>query len=261
MGARRGRGAVQPTPHPAVNALLRDLLARLEALFGDELAAAWLHGSVVEGGFDPDFSDVDLLVACTGDVEKHIPAIDRLHRALVLAHPEWDDRVDVVYASTETLLTFRSRSGRIAFISPGEPLHLLETNEWWILKWHSVQEAGVALFGPPPRALIAATTHDEYESAVRAHVRAWPEWIAGSDRPGFHAYAVLSLCRALHLIREGEQVSKPRAADWAARAYPAWSAAIRNALAWRRDRTIGVSDLRAAEFVAFASREIQNSVS
>jgi len=124
-----------------------------------------------------------------------------------------------------------------------------------------VREAGVTLLGPPARSLIAVTTHADFASAVRAHVRAWPDWIAGSERAGFHAYAVLSICRALHLIRVGEQVSKPRAAVWAAREYPQWYTVVLNALAWRSERTLGVSDLRAAEFIAFATGEIQKSAS
>ncbi len=40
---------------------------------------------------------------------------------------------------------------------------------------------------------------------------------------GAQAYAVLTLCRALHSVETGDQVSKRTAATWAAQALPTWT--------------------------------------
>jgi len=56
--------------------------------------------------------------------------------------------------------------------------------------------------------------------------------------PGYRAYAVLSMCRALRALQYGTIVSKPAAARWAAAREATgerWTALIERALAWRPD--------------------------
>jgi len=43
------------------------------------------------------------------------------------------------------------------------------------------------------------------------------------------------MCRALYACKNGEQVSKKRAAAWAKNELPEWSYLIQNALDWRKD--------------------------
>lgn len=246
---------MQPSANAEVNALLRDALDHLHATFADELVGVYLYGSAVLGDFEPASSDVDLMIACACEVEPRLGAIDALHRALVRAHPAFDDRIDAVFVPVDALRDFHTRVRTLAFVSPGEPLHLRETGEVWVLNWHLLREQGVELFGPPASALIAATTSDDFVFAVRAHLRGWPGWIGESDRPGFHAYAVLTICRALHARRTGTQASKPQAACWTTREYPQWAALIDAALVFREepaDRNLGA---RAAQFIDFALRE------
>jgi hypothetical protein len=246
---------VHATPHADVNALLGDALEGLQLALGDALAGVYLYGSAVLGDFEPSYSDVDLLVACTCEVEPRLAAIDAWQRALLRAHPSWDDRIDAVVAPLEALRDPRAREHTLAFVSPGEPLHLRESSELWLLNWHLVRERGFALFGPPASAWIAPTTREDFVSAVRAHLRGWPAWIGESDRPGFHAYAVLTICRALHACGTGAQASKPEAARWAMRVHPQWAPLVEAALAHREapaGRDMGPD---AAAFVEFALRE------
>ncbi|MHB8274128.1 MAG: nucleotidyltransferase domain-containing protein [Dermatophilaceae bacterium] len=39
----------------------------------------------------------------------------------------------------------------------------------------------------------------------------WPKWVQDMRGPGPQAYAVLTLCRALHSVTEGRQISKKQA--------------------------------------------------
>ncbi|MEX2207100.1 MAG: aminoglycoside adenylyltransferase domain-containing protein [Myxococcota bacterium] len=243
------------TPHAEVNALLGDALQGLHGALGDALAGVYLYGSAVLGDFDPTRSDVDLLVACTREVAPRLGAIDAWHSALVRAHPAWDDRIDALFAPLAALREPRANGHTLAFVSPGEPLHLRESGELWLLNWHLVRERGVALFGPPVSAWIAPTTPEDFVSAVRAHLRGWPVWIGESDRPGFHAYAVLTICRALHACRTGTQASKPEAARWTMREHPQWAPLVTAALALREAPTGRDLGSDAASFVEFARRE------
>jgi predicted nucleotidyltransferase len=243
-----------PTRHAEVNALLPELLSRFRALFGDWLAGVCLWGSAVAGDFEPGASDVDLLVVTGSDVEaRQLREIGRMHDDFAREHPEWTDRIDAVYASTTALQAFRSHSSPVAVISRGEPLHTTETDESWILKWYLVREQGVALLGPSPRDLIGPVSGDEFVASVRAHLREWPRWILASQEPGFHAYAVVTLCRALYACTHRAQLSKRQAALWFAREHPEWAALIGDALAWRSEPA---TELRAEGFIDFVLREV-----
>ncbi len=76
---------------------------------------------------------------------------------------------------------------------------------------------------------------------------------------------MLTACRGLYTVREGEQASKIAAARWAAGRYPDWSEVIRDALEWRqrsraeRERAEGAGALRGEiEFVRFAVAELDS---
>ena len=56
-----------------------------------------------------------------------------------------------------------------------------------------------------------------------------PKWL--SDHGGeYHAFAVITMCRALHAIQYGKIVSKPVAANWAKAESQNWIPLIEKAL-------------------------------
>jgi aminoglycoside adenylyltransferase-like protein/nucleotidyltransferase-like protein len=225
---------MQPTPYPHVNAVLDDLLTRIKVVLGDKLVGVYLSGSLVTGSYDDDVSDIDLLAATASDVDdEELERLRVTHHELVASHPQWDDRIEVAYLSVAALRTFKTHTSRLAIISPGEPLHAINAGRDWLMNWYLVREADVALFGPPPRDIIAPIAKDEYVDAVREHARAWGEgWGFLHDR-GTQSYAVLTMCRALYTHRTGEHTSKAQAAAWAQHELPEWADLIRDALALR----------------------------
>jgi len=103
------------------DALVQEFTAGLRSALGGDLLGLYLYGSAVSGGFDAGVSDVDLLAVTSRDVdEADIAGIEALHRLIVDRHPEWDDRLEVVYVGRQTLAVFRT-GGSLAVISPGEP--------------------------------------------------------------------------------------------------------------------------------------------
>ncbi len=57
-----------------------------------------------------------------------LEGFDAIHRPFVVRHPEWAGRLEVVYISRGTLRTVRTKVGRLAVISPGEPLNLRDAD-------------------------------------------------------------------------------------------------------------------------------------
>lgn len=226
---------MQTTPHADANRLLESLLARLQGLLREKLVGLYLYGSLATGDFDPGISDVDLLAALAsglGDAE--LASLRAMHGDLARDEPEWADRVEVAYVSLRALRTFRSERSSIAVISPGEPFHAKDAGSDWLANWYAVREEGRALFGPPAATLIAPISRDEFERCIRGYAADWGDRIHGVRERREQAYAILTMCRALHLHCRGERASKREAARWAQDELPQWSGLIRNALAWRR---------------------------
>jgi predicted nucleotidyltransferase len=217
-----------------LDGLLWDLLGRMRAALGGKLVGLYLYGSLAAGDFDRGSSDIDLLAVTSSDVEEgEFERLREMQDGFVGEHAEWDDRLEIAYLSAEALRTFRERASRAAVVSPGEPFHFRESEPHWLIDWRTAREKGVTLFGPPPSTFIGPVSREEFLRAVREQAERWRGWSEGeTDRAG-QAYAILTLCRALHAHETGEQASKPRAARWAQERLPRWAPLIEDALAWR----------------------------
>ena len=253
---------MQKTPFPDINRLLESLLARMRQIFRERLVGLYLYGSLTTDDFDPESSDIDLLAATSSDVsDAEFEALRGMHVEFARENPRWEDRVEVAYLSVAALRTFRSERSAIAVISPGEPFHMKEAGRDWLMNWYVVREKGLALFGPPAEALIAPITREEFARCVRDYAVDWGDRIRDvPDRKG-QAYAILTMCRALHVHRTGEQASKRQAALWAQEELPQWSSLIQSALAWReawREQRVdhAATHAETIRFVNFVRDEI-----
>ena len=226
---------MQETSCADINALLESLLSHLRNIFQEKLVGLYLCGSLTTGDFDPEISDIDLLAAISSDVsDREFEALRAMHRDFVHDNPAWEDRVEVAYLSVTALRTFRSETSQIAVISPGEPFHMKEAGKDYLQNWYAVRESGVALFGPPAKAIIAPITEDEFVQAVRYYASWMGEAVNDVRHRKGQAYAILTMCRALHVHRNGRQASKRQAAQWAQEEMREWSWLIQSALAWRK---------------------------
>src|SRR3972149_4577925 len=206
---------MEETLYADINRLREVLLSRIRHILQEKLAGLYLYGSLTTGDFDPESSDIDLLAATLSDVSNaEFHALRAMHLEFARENPGWEDRVEVAYLAVAALRTFRSEGSPIAVISPGEPFHMTEAGREWLMNWYVVREKGVALFGPPPEALIAPITREEFAGCVRDYAADWSDRIKDvRDRKG-QAYAILTMCRALHVHRTGEHASKRQAAAW-----------------------------------------------
>jgi predicted nucleotidyltransferase len=254
--------AMAITAYDEIDELLEELVAAIGQALGPQALGIYLYGSLVTGDFDPVHSDVDLLVVTEGELaDAEFAALDALHGAFVTAHPPWYDRIEIAYLSRRALQTFRTQPSPIAIISPGEPFHFKEAGKDWLINWWIVRRQGIALYGPPAGAAIDPIGDKEFQAAVREQVGEWQGYLYEMTRRKSLAYAVLTMCRALHAYVEGEQVSKRAAAAWAAAHYPQWAPLIEDAWAWRvapHDEEVGHGAVFAAtlRFVQFTGAEM-----
>lgn len=228
---------MHPTAYEDINQILDVLRAEIQQRLGSKLIGLYLYGSLVWGDFDYDISDIDLLAATASDItDDEAAALKHMHEAFARQYPRWDNRIEVQYFSLHGLKTFKTQAGRMGNISPGEPFHIIEAGKEWLMNWYFVQDYGVTLFGPVPATLIDPISKAEFLQAVRDHAMWWRDNLARTEADApYQSYAILTLCRALYTARNSEQVSKVRAARWAADQLPQWSTLIHNALRWRKD--------------------------
>jgi predicted nucleotidyltransferase len=233
-----------------LNAEVRDLLrafaAGAEGILRDRLVAIYLYGSLITGDFDLDASDVDLLTVTREHLSPgEFLQLDELHGRLADAFSYWKGRLEVAYVSLEALRTFRERRSTIAVISPGEPFHEKDAGSDWLINWYTIREQGVALQGPSAEQVIPEIGQPEFLDRVRAQALEWREWVEHADTRPYQGYVILTMCRALHVIETGAQVSKIAAASWAQKRLPEEAELIQRALHWRKAHRDYVEDSQA----------------
>lgn len=253
-----------PTPYADINELLELLLSGMQKILDEKLIGLYLYGSLVIGDFDPNISDIDLVAALSSEIDdKEFDELQKMHIDFANQHREWNDRIEVCYISLAALGTVKTRTSKIANISPGEPFHIRESIKEWLTDWYLIREKGITLFGPSPKTIIEPISKDEYIQAVRARAKARDEWIHDIHNRKSQVYAVLTMCRALYALKYGEQVSKKKAASWAEKEFPEWASVIQNDLLWReawRDENVdhAATIPEALRFVRFAISQCEN---
>lgn len=228
---------------------------------------AYLYGSAVRGDFDPELSDLDLIVVTARpvdeiDFDRFVGPVRRLR----VREPGWADRLDLTFVGRRTLETFRDGGGPFVAISHEEALALHRRAEDWLATWFLALDADTSIIGPPATAVFPAISFDEFlhvlETDVERFVRAvGPRW---SD--GRLAYCLLTVCRIRRSQETRDICSKREAAEWAAARYPQWAPLIRAAVEVRssgerrrfsadeRARIASALELLASEVVRAASR-------
>jgi predicted nucleotidyltransferase len=228
---------LEPTSYISINVVLDSLLLKIQEVLESKLLGFYLYGSLVWGDFDYEISDIDLLAVLSEDVdETEFIKLEKMHRDFVKVHAEWNDRIEVQYFSKEGLKNFRLKPSDMVVISPGDPLHRVQAGMDWLLNWYFVQDYGSTLFGPSPDTFIETISKEEFIYSVKEQALAWKEYVrrTTSSRP-YQSYAILTLCRSLYSLRNKEQVSKKKAAQWAKDQIPSYAWLIENALKWRAD--------------------------
>ena len=224
----------------AVAAYLRAVVERLRSLLGDELVAVWLIGSGAAGGFEPEASDVDVIVVVRGTLGQ-----DAKRR---LAQELSDERLPcparklelVVYTREQVASPDREPRFELNLGSPvPEPSH------WFLLDLAGARATGRTLLGPAPGALLPELPRDWILDALLDSL----DWHAAEEPVGPNA--VLNAARAWQYAEQGAWSSKPDAAAWAS-ARSGDSALIENALALRSGAGRGA--LARAEVAAFLKR-------
>ena len=249
-------------PVPArVSALLEDLTEAFRILLGENLVGIYLYGSLTQGAFNPERSDVDCIVVMHRELtDTQFNQLDGWFSRVGLENP-WVARLQISLLLRDDILTTTAKGnclyqfGRLSRVgSDGNPII-----------WMNVLENGIVLLGAPADSFVPPITSEMLLAALAREVRYLREEIVEKpdsewrDVPTYRVYAVLTLCRILYSHMHGTVVSKPKAAEWALNALPdRWHAVIADARAADAGGSVESLDLDTiARFIEFTDARVQ----
>jgi len=231
-----------PTAYSDVNTVLQELLAGVRAILGQRLVGMYLYGSLAGGDFDPRTSDIDFVAVTAGELsDDEFSALRALHERLAAGPSKWGVELEGYYIPRPALRRYDPAQAPCPHIERGEKLVVEPQGSDGAIQRHILREQGIVLAGPAPRELIDPVSPDDLRQAVWTLFQEW--WVPIVDNPvklyhpGYHAYAVLTMCRMRYTLQYGAIVSKPVAARWALETSDArWAPLIERALAWQMRR-------------------------
>jgi predicted nucleotidyltransferase len=230
------------TQYPEINKVLDLLLSSAISVLGNQLVGMYLYGSLSSGDFNPETSDIDFLVVTTSSLSnKAIADLETMHHRIWKSGLKWASRLEGSYIPKRDIRRHDPRSAPCPTVNEGQ-FYLDKRGSDWIIQRHVIREQGIVLAGPDPKTLIDPVSPNDIRKAVKGVLQEWwfpmlenPTWLKNHGVE-YHAFAILTMCRALHSLAHGTIVSKPTAARWAQEALGReWSQVIEEALATRAD--------------------------
>jgi hypothetical protein len=210
----------RPTKYPEINKILDSLLQSSSQILGNQLVGMYLYGSLSSGDFDLETSDIDFLVVTTSTLpDKTIAELEAMHHRIWNSGLKLAGKLEGSYIPKREIKRHDPRNGPCPTVNEGR-FYLDRPGSDWIIQRHIVREQGVILAGPDPKTLIDPVSAADLRRAVKGVLYEWwfpmledPTWLRehGSE---YHAYAILTMCRALYTLENGAIVSKLAAAHW-----------------------------------------------
>ncbi len=210
-----------PTPYPDVNAILADLLANVQEIFGDQFIGMYLDGSLTSGDFDQD-SDIDFLAVTSGPIsEADFLALQAMHQRFIEFDLPWGIQLEGSYMSQHALRRCDPADDYYPNMERGreERLKWVHHDQAWNIHRWVVRERGITLAGPAPQTLIDPVPPADLRQAMEPLMSGWlPQILADPARVnsrGYQSYVVLTLCRIFYTMQTSAVASKPTAVRWA----------------------------------------------
>ena len=210
-----------PTKYPEINKILELLLSSATRVLGSQLVGMYVYGSLSSGDFDLATSDIDFLIVTSSTLsDKTIAELETMHHQIWKSRLKWAAKLEGSYIPKRDIRRHNPRSAPCPTVNEGK-FYLDKRGSDWIIQRHVIREQGIVLAGPEPETLIDPVSPQDIRRAVVGVLHEWwfpmledPSWLKKHGAE-YHAFAILTMCRALYALKHGTIVSKPAAARWA----------------------------------------------
>lgn len=210
----------------------------LTATLAEEIVGIYLFGSLTYDDFQPDRSDIDLVIIVRRPLSATALAkVTELHTRLGERFPRWSKRLEASYLPIDQLELTAPPANPRPWYGEGRLYPAAHFGNEWLINNHLLREHGLALWGPPFALICPPIAFDKVQDACKRDLL--EEWLPKLDdaewmaNPHYQSYLVLNLCRILHTICNGATASKSASSAWVARRFPRWKPLIAAANAWR----------------------------
>lgn len=207
------------------DALLREFTEMSRNVFGENLLGIYLHGSLAMNCFNPQKSDIDLILV----VRDTVSFDDKLrftNELLALDDTAPEKGFELSIVKKEFCQPFTYPTPFEYHFSHGHKAAFLADTSAYIEKMQGVDKDlgahftiinhfGIPLYGPPVREVFAPVPKKDYFDSIWYDVEHAQEDILGSPM-----YIVLNLCRVLGYARDGLVLSKKTGGEWGAANVP-----------------------------------------
>lgn len=237
-----------------------------ERILGDNLVGVYLHGSAVMGCFNPDKSDVDLLVVVK---EGPTDAVKRAFLDMVVTLNETGPAKGIEMSIVE-----RSVCKPFAYPTPFV-LHFSKMHlDWYrndpedyIAKMKGtdrdlaahitvIRARGVCLCGAPIEEVFGKVPAEDYMDSLWYDIADAEDDIAEDTM-----YLTLNLARVLAFLQDGSVLSKKEGGEWGLKNLPEkYHVLLRDALSEYRGETPGYDISAAKEYAGAMLRLIRNNM-
>ena len=235
--------------------LLCSITSAAKDILGDALRGVYLHESLAMGCFNPEKSDIDLLLVINREMT------DAQKRRFMEIVVELNARAPK--KGLELSVVKEEVCRHFVYPTPFElhfsPAHLA----WWqgdpedyvrrmngtdpdlAAHFMIVRKYGIALTGPNPEKVFGEVPREAYLDSIRQDVENAAEDV--SDNP---VYVILNLCRVIAYVKENLVLSKRQGGEWGLANLPdKYHVLIRDALdTYRGDAAIEFDTVLAQEF-------------
>lgn len=206
-------------------------VATAKEIIGEQLTGIYLHGSLAMGCFNPDKSDIDLIIVIEKSIsdEQKMKVMERVV-ALNQQAPAKGLEMSIVLRKycnpfvypTPFELHFSPAHLRWFSDAPQDYIQNMEGDDKDLAAHFTIiRQYGVTLYGEEIEKVFAEVPRQNYMDSIWEDVRNAKEEIL--EEP---MYITLNLCRVLAFCRDGRCLSKQEGARWAMEHLPAESTPI-----------------------------------
>ena len=200
--------------------VIDDFIAAAREIIEEQLTGVYLHGSLAMGCFNPDKSDIDLIIV----IEENISDEQKMKFMERVAALNWQAPAN----GLEMSVVLRKYCNPFVYPTPFE-LHFSPAHLQWFcdrpqdyvrkmkgedkdLAAHFtiIRHYGIVLYGERIENVFAKVPRENYIDSILEDVRDAKEEILKQP-----VYIILNLCRVLAFLEDGRILSKKEGAEWA----------------------------------------------
>ena len=226
-----------PTIYQDVNEAIYALRSGAREVLGEYYTGMYLYGSLALGGFDPGRSDIDPLIVTSEELPDNVIfELEVMYKRLYTSGLEWAKKMTGLCIPLEDLRIYRETGPKNQMFNREEFLVDRPDNDW-IFHRHVLYKCGIVIDGPPLRDIIEPIPPEQLKEVAFMFLRDWVLLTYEDDifqGEGHQAYFVLTVCRCLYTLKNGDVTTKRKSAEWTLEHVDGkWSDLIRQAMDWR----------------------------